>query len=164
MLAARKIRSHEEHSMSNDDIIIGEIHAALERHPGIPHPADVAVSLREGTVTLRGSVGSLHQRHAAVKVAKSVVGVGDVEDELSFDPRDRTDDDELRGLALQALMSNDRVPADRIEATVANGWLTLKGEVKHQSESDAAFDAVRRLPGIGGITNKIVVITAGIAG
>ena len=34
----------------------------------------------------------------------------------------------------------------------------------HQSQSDAAFDAVRRLPGIGGITNKIVVITAGIDG
>jgi len=67
-------------------------------------------------------------------------------------------------LALQALMSNGHVPADRIEATVANGWLTLKGEVNHQSQSDAAFDAVRRLPGIGGITNKIVVITAGIDG
>jgi osmotically-inducible protein OsmY len=98
------------------------------------------------------------------KVARSVVGVRDVEDELSVDPRDRTEDDELRGLALQALMSNGRVPADRIEATVANGWLTLKGEVKHQSLSDAAFDAGRRLPGIGGITNKIVVITAGIDG
>ena len=148
--------------MSNDDIIIGEIHAGLERHPGIPHPAEVAVSSREGTVTLRGSVRSFHQRQAAVKVARSVVGVRDVEDELSVDPRDRTEDDELRGLALQALMSNGHVPADRIEATVANGWLTLKGEVKHQSQSDAAFDAVRRLPGIGGITNKIVVITAGI--
>ena len=150
--------------MSNDDIIIGEIHAALERHPGIPRPAEVAVSSREGTVTLRGSVGSFHQRQAAVKVARSVVGVRDVEDELSVDPRDRTEDDELRGLALQALMSNGRVPADRIEATVANGWLTLNGEVKHQSQSDAAFDAVRRLPGIGGITNRIVVITAGIDG
>lgn len=30
MLAARRIHSHEEHSMSNDDIIIDEIHAALE--------------------------------------------------------------------------------------------------------------------------------------
>ena len=73
--------------MSNDDIIIGEIHAALERHPEIPHPAEVAVSSREGTVTLRGSVRSFHQRQAAVKVARSVVGVRDVEDELSVDPR-----------------------------------------------------------------------------
>jgi osmotically-inducible protein OsmY len=150
--------------LSNDDTIIGEIHAALERHPDFSHPAAVAVSSRHGTVTLRGTVGSPHQRQAAVKIARSVAGVHDVEDELSFDPRDHTDDDELRGLALQALMSDGRVPADRIEATVANRWLTLKGEVKQQSQSDAAFDAVRRLPGIGGITNKIVVITAGMDG
>lgn len=72
MLTARRIQSYEEHSMSNDDIIIGEIHAALVRHPRIPHPAEVAVSSREGTVTLRGCVGSFHQRQAAVKVARSV--------------------------------------------------------------------------------------------
>jgi osmotically-inducible protein OsmY len=65
---------------------------------------------------------------------------------------------------LQALMSNPGVPADRIDVNVANGWLTLKGEVKHQMRDDAAFDAVCRLAGVGGITNEIKVITAGIAG
>jgi hypothetical protein len=34
----------------------------------------------------------------------------------------------------------------------------------HQYDSDAAFDAVRRLSGVGGITNKIEVITAGLDG
>ena len=52
----------------------------------------------------------------------SLGGVRDVEDELSVDPWDRTEDGELCGLALRALMSNGRLPADRIEATVANGW------------------------------------------
>jgi osmotically-inducible protein OsmY len=47
---------------------------------------------------------------------------------------------------------------------VANGWLTLKGEVEHQYESNAAFDVVYRLPGVGGITNEIKVITAGVDG
>jgi osmotically-inducible protein OsmY len=61
-------------------------------------------------------------------------------------------------------MSNPEVPADRIDITVANGWLTLKGEVEHQYENDAAFDAVCRLAGVGGVTNEIKVITAGIAG
>ena len=59
MLAARRIHCHEEQSLSNDDIINGEVHAALERHPGIPHPAEVAVSSREGTSRSRGSVGQL---------------------------------------------------------------------------------------------------------
>ena len=143
--------------------ITEEIRATLERDDRIPHPAEVAVSERHGTVTLRGSVGSFQQRRTAVKIARSAQGVLAVEDELWVDPRDRWQDNEIRGAALQALMSSDPVPGDRIDVTVANGWLTLKGEVKHQDETDAAFEAVCRLPGVGGITNEIKVITAGIS-
>ena len=75
--------------MPNDKIIIEEIRAALDRDPRIPHPAEVAVSEQQGTVTLRGSVRSLHQRRAAAQIAKSVRGVRSVEDELRVDPRDR---------------------------------------------------------------------------
>jgi osmotically-inducible protein OsmY len=120
----------------------------------------VAVSEREGTVTLRGTVRSLHQRRAAVEVARSVPGVLAVEDGLRVDPRDRFHDAEIRGAALQALMSSARVP-ESVDVNVADGWLTLKGRVKHQSESDAAFEAVSELPGVGGVTNRIVVVTAG---
>ena len=150
--------------MSNNRLITDEIRATLERDDRIPHPAEVAVSERHGTVILRGSVGTLHQRRAIVKIARAVPGVLSVEDELSLDPRDRWQDNELRGAALQALMSNDAVPAERIDVTVANGWLTLQGEVKRQHENDAAFESVSALPGVGGITNEIKVITAGIDG
>jgi osmotically-inducible protein OsmY len=147
--------------MSNENLITDQIRATLERDDRVPHPAEVAVSERHGTVTLRGSVGTPHQRRAIVKIARAVPGVVAVEDELSLDPRDRWQDNELRGAALQALMSNDAVLADRIDVSVANGWLTLKGEVKHQHENDAAFESVSALPGVGGITNEIKVITAG---
>ena len=150
--------------MPNDEVIINDIRARLESDPRIGHPGEVAVSEREGTVTLRGTVRSLHQRRSAVQIAKSTRRVRAVEDELRVDPRDHFQDDEIRGAALRALMSNPGVPADRIDATVADGWLTLKGEVKHQYESDAAFEAVSGLPEVDRITNKITVITAGIDG
>jgi osmotically-inducible protein OsmY len=150
--------------MSTENLIADEIRAAFARDDRLPHPTEVAVSERHGTVTLRGSVGSFHQRRAAVKIVRSVEGVLTVEDELWVDPRDRWQDNEIRGAALQALMSNLEVPADRIDITVANGWLTLNGEVQHQYENDAAFEAVCRLPGVGGISNEIKVITAGIDG
>ena len=150
--------------MSSYNLITDEIRATLACDDRLPHPTEVAVSERHGTVTLRGSVGSFHQRQAAVKIARSVQGVLTVEDALWVDPRDRWRDNEIRGVALQALMSNPEVPAHQIDITVANGWLTLKGEVQHQYETDAAFDAVCRLPGVGGITNEIKVITAGMAG
>jgi osmotically-inducible protein OsmY len=146
--------------MPNDNLIVDEIRTAIRSDARIHNPAEVAVSEREGTVTLRGTVRSLHQRRAAVEVARSVPGVLAVEDGLRVDPRDRFHDAEIRGAALQALMSSARVP-ESVDVNVADGWLTLKGRVKHQSESDAAFEAVSELPGVGGVTNRIVVVTAG---
>lgn len=146
--------------MLNENLISDEIRAKYVRDPRIPHPGEVAVSERAGAVTLRGTVATPQQRHAAVEIAKSVRGVRDVYDELSVDPRDRWDA-EIRGAALQALMSSPGVPADQIEVKVDAAWLTMKGEVKHQHESDAAFKAVSQVPGVGGITNRIAVITAG---
>lgn len=93
--------------------------------------------------------------------AKAVVGVEAVYDELDMrplphDPRD----DEIRGAALQLLIRDTRVPETAVDVAVADRWVTLKGEVRHQSESDAAYEDVAQLEGIGGITNVIKVVTA----
>ncbi len=96
--------------MSNRNIIIEETRTALERDPRIAHAAEVAVAEREGRVTLRGTVRSIHQRRTAVEIAKSVRGVRAVEDGLRIDPRDHSLDNEIRGAALQAL-ADDGLPA-----------------------------------------------------
>jgi osmotically-inducible protein OsmY len=145
--------------MSNRSVIIEETRAALERDPRIAHAAEVAVAEREGRVTLRGTVRSIHQRRTAVEIATSVGGVRAVEDGLRIDPRDHTRDDEIRGAVLQAL-SDDGVPA-RVDVAVANGWATLDGEVRHQRDSDAAFAAASGIVGVGGITNRVTVVSPG---
>jgi osmotically-inducible protein OsmY len=147
--------------MSNDNTIVEDVRAALASARHLHNPTEVAVSEQGGTVMLRGTVRSFRQRRLAIEAAKSVRGVHNVVDEITVDPRDHFDDAELRGAALQALMSNDDVPRDKVDVTVADGWVTLKGRVKHQSESNAAFEAVADLPGVGGITNRIEVVTAG---
>jgi osmotically-inducible protein OsmY len=150
--------------MSTDQTITDEIRERLARNPRIHHPAEIAVSERAGAVILRGTVRSPRERHTAATVARSVHGVRVVDDELRVDPRDHSRDGELRGIALQALMSDDRVPAHRIDVDVASGWLTLTGAVKHQGESDAAFEVVAGIAGVGGVTNRIEVVTAGLDG
>ena len=147
--------------MSSESTIIDEIRARYVRDPRLRHPTEVAISERNGTVTLRGTVGSLRQHQAAVDIAKSVSGVSVVQDQLFVDPRDHWEDDELKGAALQALISSSDALAEKIEVRVSAGWVTLSGQVKHQQDSNAAFDAVSRLPRVGGITNKIRVVTAG---
>jgi osmotically-inducible protein OsmY len=75
---------------------------------------------------------------------------------LPHDPRD----DEIRGTVLQLLIRDPRVPETTIDVAVADSWVTLKGEVRHQHESDAAFEDVAKLEGVGGMTNAIKVVTA----
>jgi osmotically-inducible protein OsmY len=145
----------------SDSQVVEVIRAKYERDPRLHHPAELAVSERTGTVTLRGTVSSPHQRRVAVDIARAVRGVRAVEDELLVDPRDRFVDAEIRGTALQALMSSPGVPDDLIDVRVADTWLTLSGQVRRQHESNAAFEAVSGLPRVGGVTNKIQVVTAG---
>jgi osmotically-inducible protein OsmY len=159
-----RVHGPKESVMPTHQNIVKEIRARLDGDPRIHNPREVAVSERAGAVILRGTVRSIHQRRAVADIAWSVPGVLTVEVELRVDPRDHWQDDELRGAALQAIISDDRVSAERVDVGVASGWLTLRGTVKRQSESDAAFEAVSTLAGVGGITNRIEVVTAGLGG
>ena len=136
--------------MSAENAIVKQVQEAYLRDRRIPHPAEIAVSERRGNVTLRGTLGSLDQIHAAVQIAKAVPKVEAVSNELSLDPRDRWQDGEVRGAVLQALMSNDRRCRPTASSVhVRDGWLTLAGEVKHQEDSDAAFETASADQGRG---------------
>jgi osmotically-inducible protein OsmY len=137
------------------------VRSALDQEPSLSNPAAVAIYAADDTVTLRGTLGSFKQRRVAVDVAKRVRGVTHVQDELTVRLLgDVRSDDELRGAALEALIGDVDVRDEAIDVKVADGWVTLKGEVKHQFQSDVAFEDVARLEGVGGITNEIRIVTA----
>jgi osmotically-inducible protein OsmY len=56
-------------------------------------------------------------------------------------------------------MWDSEVPAAAVDVKVSEGWVTLKGNVNYQYESDAAFDDVASMTGVLGITNEIKVTT-----
>jgi osmotically-inducible protein OsmY len=132
---------------------------SLGLDPRIPDATEIAVSVDGGTVTLRGTVERFSQRRAAVQDAKDIDGVYDVDDQLKVNliGADRREDDEIRGVALQALIWDTDVPSDLVDVQVEDGWITLKGDVGYQFESDAAYDDVASLYGVYGVTNEIKV-------
>jgi osmotically-inducible protein OsmY len=147
--------------MPQDVELEDSVKAALARDSRLQHDEAIAVFARAGVVTLRGTVESFKQRRAAVEDAHVVTGVEAVYDELDLRPLPHDPhDDEIRGAALQALISDDRVPETEVDVAVTDRWVTLKGEVRYQQESDAAFEDVAKLDGVGGISNAIKVVTA----
>jgi osmotically-inducible protein OsmY len=146
----------------NSDVAIeDDLRELLLVDQRISDPGAIAVSANHGLVTLRGTVGTFAARRAAVKDARSVEGVDEVDDQLQVRllDEDRRADADIRGVVLQTLEWDSRVPAELIDVKVADGWITLKGDAYYQFQSDAAFDDVTRLGGVIGITNEIRVTT-----
>jgi len=137
-----------------------DVRAELAADPRIPFPHEIAVEAFADAITLRGTVGSFPQRRAAVDDARRTKGVVDVFDELQVRilDDDRRADAELRGEALQRLVSDALLPGDYLDVHVRDGWVTLTGEVDRQDQSNAAFEHVASLEGITGVTNEITVI------
>jgi len=55
------------------------------------------------------------------------------------------------------------VPDERIKSTVSDGWVTLEGDVDCWRERADAEQAVLRLVGVVGLTNKLTINPAKIA-
>jgi len=133
--------------------------ASLDDDPRIPDALEIAVSADGSLVVLRGTVESFGQRRAAAEDARKIEGVDEVDNELKVSLRgsDRRRDEEIRGAALQKLIWDVEVPSDFVDVKVEAGWVTLKGDVFYQHQSDAAYDDVSRLYGVVGVTNEITV-------
>jgi osmotically-inducible protein OsmY len=136
-----------------------DVRAQLISDPRLPYPDEIAVGYDGYTVTLEGTVGSFAQQRAAVADARRTPGVEDVFDELRVRVLgdDRRKDAEIRGAALERLTWDAELSEVYLEVAVKHGWVTLKGEVGHQYQSDTAFDRVATLRGVTGVTNKIQV-------
>jgi BON domain len=148
--------------MPTSTTIEDAIRSAVELDPRIPDPAEIAISAEgDGTVTVRGTVASFGQRRAAVADARRIDGVYEVIDELNVRLLNdsRREDADIRGIALQILMWDVEVPSESVDIKVSEGWVTLKGDVNYQFESDAAYDDVAALYGVVGITNEVTVTT-----
>jgi osmotically-inducible protein OsmY len=145
--------------MLTDTSLADAVLANIDSDPRIPDSLEIAVAADDGIVTLRGTVESFSQRRAAAQDAKQIDGDYDVDNQLkvSLTGGNRRDDDEIRGAALQGLIWDVEVPSDFVDVKVDDGWVTLKGDVSYQFESDAAYDDVASLYGVLGVTNEIIV-------
>ena len=121
--------------------------------------SEVGVAVKKGVVTLTGAVNSYAKKLAAQKAAHRVPGVLDVANDIEVKVTGslRRTDSEIARAIRHALEWDVLVPSNKIHSTVANGWVTLEGDVEFYSERADAERAVAHLPGVRGVTNEIAV-------
>ena len=122
-------------------------------------PNEVGVSVKSGIVTLTGGVDSYAKKWAAERTAHRIRGIRAVANDIEVrlpGSAERTDAD-IATAASRGLEWDAFVPVEKLEVTVASGWVTLRGEVEQGYQRRAAERAVRRLAGVRGVTNLVSV-------
>ncbi len=144
--------------MRSDEEIKRDVEAELKWDPDID-ATDIAVSTKNGVVTLAGYVPSYLMKYEAEKAAKRVAGVVGVANDLEvrLPSIDERPDPEIARDAVAAIKSRLPISWDRTKVIVKNAWVTLEGEVEWNYQRQTAEEAVRTLKGVKGVTNSIVV-------
>ena len=141
-----------------DEQIQRDVLAELKFEPRVA-PNEIGVAVKNGVVTLTGYVDSYSKRWAAEDAAHRVRGVKAVANEIEVrlpSSSERTDTDIAAAVA-RALEWDAVVPIEKLDITVSKGWVTLTGEVEWQHQKQDAERVIRRLSGVKGVTNLIVV-------
>ena len=122
--------------------------------------AEIGVEIREGVVTLTGTVANYAKKMAAQDAAHRVPGVLDVANEIEVRPEGEfiKRDEELARAVRHVLEWDAFVPDKQIKSSVSDGWVTLEGEVGLWREREDAEKAVLRLQGVIGVINKICMV------
>ena len=132
--------------------------AELEWDPSID-ASGIAVAVKEGVVTLAGTVRSYAERLDVERGVKRLSGVRGIADELEVRLAGSSvrSDADIAQSVLSALRFNVAVPDDQLRVTVDRGWVRLEGEVEWQYQRGAAESSVRPVMGVKGVANDIVV-------
>lgn len=120
--------------------------------------AQIGVSAVNGVVTLNGTVATYAEKLAVERAAQRVKGVNGIAEEITVKlsgPHARTDAE-----IAEAAVTNLKWHVwfqNNIQATVAQGWITLKGQVEWEYQRIAAKEAVCFMPGVKGVSNDITI-------
>jgi osmotically-inducible protein OsmY len=144
--------------MKNNAELQKDVQDAIKWEP-LLNAAEIGVTVKEGVVTLTGTVDSYAKKSQAEEATKNVTGVKAVVEkiEIKFGNYGKKDSTEIANEILEALKWNWEVPKDKVKVRVEDGWVTLDGELQWNSQKEAAKKAIGSLVGIKGITDNIKV-------
>lgn len=144
--------------MKTDSDIKRDVENELRWDPDID-ATDIAVTVKEGVVTLAGFVRSYSQKWEAERDAKRVSGVVAIADdiEVRLPVVDQRPDPDIARDVVASIRTQLPFWHEHIKAVVKNGWVTLEGDAEWNFQRERAEAAVRHVRGAKGVSNLIVV-------
>jgi osmotically-inducible protein OsmY len=118
---------------------------------------EIGVAVKDGVVTLTGTVDTFLKKWRAEEAARRVSGVVAVANDIAVRTIGERTDTDIAAAAVYALRWNTSIPPEKIQVTVEKGWVTLKGEVEWQYQKEEVERVVRRLWGVKGVSNLVAL-------
>jgi osmotically-inducible protein OsmY len=119
-------------------------------------PLGIAVTVRNGHLTLSGVVEWMYQRAAAERAVKYLRGVKGVFNQITLSPTAVPKDVQKR--IVDALHRHADIDARRIHVEAEGSRVTLSGTVRSWMEKEEAQRAAWRVPGVAVVDNRISVV------
>jgi len=136
-----------------------DVQDAIKWEP-LLNAAEIGVIVKDGIVTLTGTVDNYFKKSEAETAAKGVAGVKVVVEKIDVKFGSnwaKKDDNEIANEVVTAFDWNMKVPSEKVKVNVEKGWVTLAGEVNWHYQLEAAKDAVKNLLGVTGVSNNITI-------
>jgi osmotically-inducible protein OsmY len=130
--------------MRTDQDIQEDVEQELQWDPDLD-ATNIAVSVKDGVVTLAGFVKSLNDKYEANDL------------ELRLPAIDERPDPDIARAAIAAITIQLPISFENIKVTVRDGWVTLEGRAEWQYQKNTAENAVRRVRGVKGVSNMIAL-------
>jgi osmotically-inducible protein OsmY len=127
----------------------------LAFEPRVDH-RDIAIAVRDGIVTLRGTVPTLAQKWAAEEAVKRVNGVRGIAQELTlvdFGPH-APSDSEIAAAIGNILLWDSYMP-ETVRLFVEHGRVLLSGEAEWNFQVEDAVRAISRVRGVREVTSEL---------
>jgi osmotically-inducible protein OsmY len=123
------------------------------------HGLGISAMVKQGIVTLEGTVGSYWQRKKAENLVGDLLGVIGINNHLVVVPTELLTDQAIAENVQTALKNSPRVDARDIKITTNEGVVSLRGFVPNWYERLEAFNIVSNCRGVIDILNELQVLT-----
>jgi osmotically-inducible protein OsmY len=143
-----KLHSSDERS---DEDIARAAKQALESSFEVPDT--VSVTVENGFITLRGEVEWQHQRKAAERKVRNLIGVKGLVNWIVVEPKLKPED--LKQKIEQAILRTAEVDAKNIQVDVRDGRVVLKGKVHSWFEKEEAKREAWLAPGVREVVDNL---------
>lgn len=137
-----------------DSEIAAAVVSALKSNVSVPAESIQAI-VRDGWITLEGTVARWFQKDAAENALRGLWGVRGITNSIVLRPQIHIGD--VRDKIHQSFKRHADLDADTVQVAVADGTVSLTGEVHSWHEREDAEAAAWSAPGVSRVKNDLTV-------